>query len=53
MSQIIQQLAARHAVTELETGRVLWDVNGLAAELRRLEHERSREATRENEGGDD
>ena len=53
MNQQNAQLAARHAVTEIETGRVLWDVNGLAAEFRRLEHERSREATRENEGGDD
>lgn len=49
----IEQLPARHVLTDLTTGRLLWDVVGLASELNRQEHERGREATRENEGSDD
>lgn len=53
MTHPLEQLAARHVVTDLETGRTLLDVRGLLDELRRQEHERGREATRENEGSDD
>ncbi len=47
------EIAARHVLTDLDTGRLLLDVAGLSDEIRRREHERGREATRENEGGDD
>lgn len=53
MTHPLNQLAARHVLTDLETGRMLLDVRGLLAELRRDEHQAGREATRENEGSDD